>query len=1312
MCEKLDSPETTETPTLQEEPVGMKTLASVLTRTFREWNVPILAIAVVLGLVLCSTAVLAQSGAGSIQGTVTDSTGAVISGASIHVVQQGTNAMADTKSNNVGFYQVPNLFTGTYDVTITAPGMKTYQTTVELLVAQDAYINPAMTAGAVTQQIKVTADVIQLTTTDSGTISSTLENTRINQLPMNGRLLLSLAGETTPGLESTGGRANGLMPEALEYVADGVPLTNRNFGGEGNSTQAQLPDPDAVQEVRVETTNTSAMYSSPATGIITTKSGTNGLHGSLFETARNNGTGIAKLRQNAATFVAPPYIRNEFGASAGGPIVLPHVYHGQDKSFWFFAYERYSLVSGTFEAVSVPTAAMEGGDFSQLKNTSNVLQTLYDPSTTGTNAASCPANGGAANPACRSQFNYNGTPNVINPALLAPATKIMYAITPAPNIAGVTDPLQGPNLDFPNHSYVVIPTITFRLDHSFNEKNKAYLRYTSNTQLNQALRNYPSNSPDTIADTAAGIPNAASGYQDINVGNYGGALGYVHVFSPTFFAETVVSQDWLEQYVGGGGNPLLDYESILGLPNNFGEKGFPTIGSNLIMPYGGTMYQYQENQIISNIDENLTKIVGKHQLLFGGRYRHERFGYLPDRSSDTVSFSAGETSGLLDPTTVASNTDSALPNTGYQDADFFLGGASSYSVTQEAPYIHFHDMEFDGYFQDNWHVTRNLTVNIGARYEAHPAPWLKNGLMESFDLKNDAVALPNPISYYVSNGYTTQTIVNNLQNLGVVFETESQAGFPANGIKNENFTVGPRVGLAYQLGKYGTVIRGGYGRYIYPVPVRNFERDVVLNQPFVAGYSQSYTASNQSPDGLPNYLLRNPQTLVMGKNTTTGIVNSSTTNAILPGGFSLLNIDPNDNPDFVTQTNFTIEQPIKGGSALRLTWLWSHGTNLDHYYNYNNHPSQYVWEVNSGTALPTGTYANTATGPYNQTTYGGNTWITKDGWSNDNALQANYQRLFHHGFAYQITYVWSKSFRVGGNTFRDGQIDPAANYAIGSLGTTSSPFGTLVPGALPPARPTGIAPYANWHGLERFEEYQVDSAIPKQHITFNGIVDLPFGSGKKFLGKSNRWENEVVGGWQLAGDGNIVSQDFSITSSNFGPTNPLKVYKHGAPITDCRSGVCHPSYLWFNGYIAPTANANTGCTSKCVSGLPSNYAPYQVPIDNTPGTTYYGQNEVAVTLANSQVVNTPYSPGPFGANPFSHTFLNGPINYTIDGSLFKVLPITERVNLRFNFDVFNALNMQGYNNPNGTDGTEAVANQVANSANVARQVQLTLRLTF
>jgi len=1295
----------------------MKNSARVLTHTLYNWNPTNLAVAFAFGLAICSTIALAQSGAGSIQGTVTDSTGAVISGASIHVVQQATNEASDAKTNGVGFYQVPNLFTGTYIVSITAPGMKTYETTVELQVAQAATVNQTMAAGAVTQKIEVAANVVQLTTTDNGTIASTLESERINQLPMNGRMLLTLTGETTPGLESGGTRANGLMPEALEYVADGVPLTNRNFGGEGNSTQAQLPDPDAVQEVRTETTNTGAMYASPATSIITTKSGTNRLHGSAFETARNNAIGIAKGRQNPSNYAAPPLVRNEFGASGGGPIILPHVYHGKDKSFWFFAYERYSLAQQASELVSVPTTAMRGGDFSALAPSSGPI-TLYDPSTT-TNSANC--NGtGTANPACRSPFAYNGTPNAINPALISPATKTLYDITPLPNIAGVTDPLQGSNLSFPDDTYVVIPTITFRLDHSFNEDNKVYLRYTQNNQLNQALRNYPSPSADTIA--ADGFPNGASGYQQINVANYGGAIGYTHVFSPTFFAETILSQNWLQQYVGGGGNPHLDYESMLGLPNNFGETGFPVIGSNtisgtsnLVMPYGGTQYQYQENQIITNFDENVTKTIGRHQMQFGGRYRHERFGYLPDRSADYAGFAAGEATGLLNPATSGpgQTAPSALANTGYQDADFFLGAAAGYSVTNQAPYLHFHDMEFDGYFQDNWHMSRNLTANIGLRYEAHPAPWNKYGLMENFDLKNDAIVLTNPISYYVSQGYTTQTIVNNLETDGVKFETPSQAGFPSAGIENADLTVGPRLGLAYQPfgGRYGTVIRGGYGRYIYPIPVRNFERDILLNEPFVSGYTQSFINANQSRDGLPNYLLRNPQSVVMGKNSS-GVVNSTTPNAILPGNFSILSIDPDDKPDFVTQTNFTVEQPFKDHSALRLSWLWSHGTNLDHYYNYNNHPSQYVWEVNTGTALPTGAASAYATGPYDHTTYGGNTIVTKDGWSNDNALQVNYQRLFHHGVAYQISYVWSHAFRVGGNTFRDGQVDPAANYATGSLGTVSSPYGTLTPGFLPPAQPSNIPSYAQFHKLEVFEEYQVDTAIPKQHITFNGIVDLPFGRGKMFLGKSNRLVDEVIGGWQLAGDGNIVSQDFGITSSNWGPTNPLKIYKHGARISDCRSGTCHNSFLWFNGYIAPTQNADAGCTTNCVSGLPANYEPYQTPIDTTPGTKYYGQNYVNVTLANGTVVPTPYSPGPYGSNPYSHTFLNGPINWTADASLFKVFPITEGVNLRFNFDAFNAFNVQGYNNPNGTDGTESVVPQVASSYNTPRQLQFTLRLTF
>jgi len=408
----------------------------------------------------------------------------------------------DTRSNHVGYYQVPGLFTGTYAVTVTAQGMKTTTTTVELHVAQAAVLNPSLTPGSVSEKIVVTSEITQLVTPDNATITSTLENQRINQLPMNGRLLLSLAGMTTPGLEGGGQRANGLMPEALEYVQDGAPLSNRNFGGAVNSTQAQLPDPDAVQEVRIETANTSAQYSEPGTAIITTKSGTNGLHGSLFETARNNAIGVARARQNPANFSAPHLVRNEFGASIGGPVIIPGLYNGKDKTFWFFAYERFSLAQSTYQLQTVPNMAMRSGDWSGLVNGAGQLQQLYDPSTT---APSANCNGtGIANMWCRAPFQNNQIPL----SRLAPTTKILYDITPRPTTND--NPLVAPNLNAVNPTYQVIPTVTVRFDHTFDENNKAYLRYTDNIQFSQTLRNSPNNQPSTIA--ADGIPANAAGY--------------------------------------------------------------------------------------------------------------------------------------------------------------------------------------------------------------------------------------------------------------------------------------------------------------------------------------------------------------------------------------------------------------------------------------------------------------------------------------------------------------------------------------------------------------------------------------------------------------------------------------------------------------------------------------------------------------------------------------------------------------------------------------------------------------------------------
>jgi hypothetical protein len=326
-------------------------------------------------------------------------------------------------------------------------------------------------------------------------------------------------------------------------------------------------------------------------------------------------------------------------------------------------------------------------------------------------------------------------------------------------------------------------------------------------------------------------------------------------------------------------------------------------------------------------------------------------------------------------------------------------------------------------------------------------------------------------------------------------------------------------------------------------------------------------------------------------------------------------------------------------------------------------------------------------------------------------------------------YTRSNPFRVGGNYSNDSTFYTAADYVTCNPctngGAMSPVGGTIGPTVAPPAPPAGMQQYntgiglgqnaslptMGWRGLDKYENYNVDTAIPKTHVQFNGIVDLPFGRGKRFLGNANRFVDEVVGGFQIAGDGSVVSQDFQVSNGNWGPTNPLHVYKHGAPITDCRSNTCYKAYLWFNGYLSPKVQG-LGGNAGGVAGLPSNYVPYQTPINTSNGT-----NNVNITNAatgKSVATNVAFSPGPQAVNPYYHTFLNGPNNWTSDLSIFKVFPITERVNLRFNMDAFNAFNVQGYTDPNSTDGTEQFVAGVgqANSYWTPRQVQFTMRLSF
>jgi hypothetical protein len=1281
-----------------------------------------------VGAVMLCRPVRAQSGAGSIQGTVADSTGAAIPNANIHVENAATGVTANTTSNGVGYFQVPGLFAGTYKVTVAAPSLTTYAISIELLVAQSAVINPVLVPGAITQQVTVNADTVQLTTVDNGSLASTLENQRINQLPMNGRNLTTLLANTTPGMGDDGQRMNGQSVNALEYVFNGTPSRNDLAGGM-NPPIVQLVDPDSIQEVRIESTSSGAQYATPATAVVTTKSGTNRLHGSFFETARNNAFGVARSRQDAPGVAAPHLVRNEFGLSAGGPVILPRIYNGKDKTFWFFAFERYSLAKSSTSLTKVPSLAMRQGDFSGLYNGSNVLQVLYDPSTTQSNTA-CPVPNATKAPFttnnkyCRTPFAGNKIPMT----QISPLAKIYYQLAPTP--AGPyadANPLVSGNLTALSPTLEVVPQTTFRIDHTFNEKNRAYLFYS---HMYTAINT--SGGPRNVGLSSPNIPvGAAFGYKNQITSTFLSSVNFTHIFSPTFFSETVYSQQWFSSNNIPGVALDQNYESMLGLPNNFGEKGFPSITGQITSLGNSQGGNSRVSQMLSTLDENLTKIVGKHQMVFGGRYRYDRDGNLPNGIPDKFAFGSNSVA-LYNPS--SGQQYNAYANTGQAEGGLFLGSAGSYTVNLSPPHIHYHQYEFDGYFQDNYHLSKNLTFNLGLRYEGHTGLWTKDGLVNTFDLKNDAMVLGATPAQLIAKGYSTQAIITNDKNIGVKFETPAEAGMPDKLFRNYMLNFMPRVGIAYLPfgSKLGMVIRGGYGRYTYAAKLGDYANHPEQNNPLTATYTQSYSQAAQAIDGLPNELLRynDPSVFGVAGANTANVVDTNAINSVLPG-ISLFSVDPSYAPTYVSETNFTIEQPLKGHSALRASYIWNHASNLDIVYNYNNHPTDYQWELATGTTTPRGgasvigtpqqnTYSATATGPYDQTTWGQSEWHTRAGWSNFNSFQVNYQRLFHRGYAYQLTYEYTKALRAGGAT-GDGSnsVDPVANYpgVLGANATMTSPYGTIYPGDAPPALPAGTPAWAQYHDLIKYELYQQDSQQPTTRIRFNWLIDLPFGSKHRFFGNSNRFVNELIGGFQLAGSAGISSDLVQPTSgSQWGATSQLKTYKHKYPITDCRSGVCKKAFMWFNGYLAPTVTtgvSGSACTQNCVSGLPSDYQPVQAPVDNDPTTTNYGTNYVQLSspalLAsnNGAPVTVAYDAGPIAGNYLSKTWIHGPINWPVHASLFKVFPIGEKMNLRVNMDAFNVFNMPGENNP-GTSGIESFQT----SANNPREIQITVRLTF
>ena len=362
----------------------------------------------------------------------------------------------------------PSVPTGQYRITVEAAGMQSWEGQLLVQTGQAALVEPVLNVGGTATEITVAGDVTNPVNVDNATLGTTLERQRIDQLPLNGRSITTLIGATTPGLEGT--RAYGLAAAALDVVQDGAVLQNRDLGG----VFQRPPGLDSVEEFRVETNGSSAKVNRPGTVILTTRSGTNQFHGSMFETARNNGFGVARRRQDY--YEKPPHlVRNEFGFWNGGPVYLPKLYDGRNKTFWFFNYEAYRTYAATTTSTTVPTAAMRGGDFSGLIDGTGRAYTIYDPWTTDSKTWQ------------RQPFAGNRIPV----SRMSPMTKYLYGITPMPTHTDI-NPMVRDNFIAPGPAIRRDHAETMKFDHNLSERDRVFLRYTHGNKYDKRLGNDPS----------------------------------------------------------------------------------------------------------------------------------------------------------------------------------------------------------------------------------------------------------------------------------------------------------------------------------------------------------------------------------------------------------------------------------------------------------------------------------------------------------------------------------------------------------------------------------------------------------------------------------------------------------------------------------------------------------------------------------------------------------------------------------------------------------------------------------------------------
>jgi hypothetical protein len=709
-------------------------------------------------VLLLAMQVAAQQTGGSISGTVTDQSGAIIPGAKVTITNTGTNAAFTATTNAEGFYTAPALPVGSYAVAAEQQGFKrAVRSGITLQVDQKSKVDLQLEAGAVSETVEITGQP-PLTDTLSATTGKVIESRRLADLPINGRNALALV-MLTPGVKSNAGPTNsGFGDRGLQIsnisINGGPNSMNGNTIDGGTNIQAFVgevnisPSVDSIGEFKVQSGTMSAEFGFTAGGVvnIVTKSGTNQFHGSAYEYLRNN----AFDARNAFATTKPPFRFNQFGASIGGPVI-------KNKTFFFGNWEEYRLSRAFNIITSVPTERQRRGDFSDLKDTSGRLVPIYDTATT------------RANPNGTGFIRDAFAGNVIPTNRLDPVALNFQKFYPLPNRAPSDANTNANNYQNLAGNVRAVRQYTIKMDHQLTAKNTLTGRFA-----------FFKHNTDNSADLPVVWPDPLISKRDDDLNNYNFLLSDTHAFSPTLLNEfrggLTMSRFTFVVRSAGKGIPRQ-----LGLPANVPDDQVPQINNGLA-PIIGSNIGYRHS-MVWHVYDAVTKITGNHTTKAGVDFRIN-IGLQNQR---------GATSGSFNFNTTLTGNPQSPGGTGSSYASFLLGAVASASTSTHLGQTQ-RNHQYSFFLQDDWKVARRLTLNLGLRYDYQQPPYEVNNGLSNFD----------------PNGIDPATGLKGI----VVFAGRN--GLPRSFRQPDRNDFAPRVGFSWDvLGDGKTVLRGGYGVY-YP----------------------------------------------------------------------------------------------------------------------------------------------------------------------------------------------------------------------------------------------------------------------------------------------------------------------------------------------------------------------------------------------------------------------------------------------------------------------------------------------------------------